>query len=76
MFLLTQFDARTRHDQDSLAATALLEAAPVSPLRHRPATYKDAQIAGAHPAFKPGDVKGLRQVILGQDRAVMSHHWG
>lgn len=60
MFLLTQFDARTRHDQDSLAAirAQLPEVAPVSsPLRHRPATYKDAQIAGAPiPAFKPGDV--------------------
>lgn len=60
MFLLTQFDARTRHDQDSLSAIRqqLPEVAPVSsPLRHRPATYKDAQIAGAlTPAFKPGDV--------------------
>ncbi len=60
MFLLTQFDARTRHDQDSLAAirAQLPEIAAVSsPLRHRPATYKDAQIAGAPiPAFKPNDV--------------------
>lgn len=60
MFLLTQFDARTRHDQDSLAAirTQLPEIAAVSsPLRHRPATYKDAQIAGTPiPAFKPTDV--------------------
>lgn len=60
MFLLTQFDARTRHDQDSLEAIRiqLPEVAAVSsPLRHRPATYKDAQIAGAPiPAFKPNDV--------------------
>lgn len=60
MFLLTQFDARTRHDQDSLAAirAQLPAVAPVSsPLRHRPATYKDAQIAGAPiPAYKPNDV--------------------
>jgi len=60
MFLLTQFDARTRHDQDSLSAirAQLPAVAPVSsPLRHRPATYKDAQIAGAPiPAFKPNDV--------------------
>lgn len=60
MFLPTQFDTRTRHDQDSLAAirTQLPEVAPVaSPLRHRPATYKDAQISGAPiPAFKPNDV--------------------
>ena len=60
LFLPTQYDARTRHDQDSLAAirAQLPEVAPVaSPLRHRPATYKDAQIAGAPiPAFKPNDV--------------------
>ena len=60
MFLPTQFDTRTRHDQESLAAirTQLPGVAPVaSPLRHRPATYKDAQIAGAPiPVFKPNDV--------------------
>lgn len=60
LFLPTQYDARTRHDQDSLAAirAQLPEVAPVaSPLRHRPATYKDAQLAGAPiPAFKPSDV--------------------
>ena len=60
LFLPTQYDARTRHDQDSLAAIRahLPEVAPVaSPLRHRPATYKDAQLAGAPiPAFKPSDV--------------------
>lgn len=60
LFLLTQYDSRTRHDQDSLATirAQLPEVAPVSsPLRHRPATYKDAQIAGLPiPAFKPGDV--------------------
>ncbi len=60
MFLPTQFDTRTRHDQDSLTAirTQLPEIAPVaSPLRHRPATYKDAQIAGIPiPGFKPNDI--------------------
>ena len=60
MFLPTQFDTRTRHDQDSLAAirSQLPDIAPVaSPLRHRPATYKDAQIAGIPiPGFKPTDV--------------------
>jgi len=60
MFLPTQFDTRTRHDQDSLSAirAQLPDIAPVaSPLRHRPATYKDAQIAGTPiPAFKPSDI--------------------
>ncbi len=60
MFLPTQYDSRTRHDQDSLSAIRdqLPSIAPVaSPLRHRPATYKDAQIAGTPiPAFKPHDV--------------------
>lgn len=60
MFLPTQYDVRTRHDQDSLAAIQeqLPGIAPVaSPLRNRPATYKDAQIAGTPiPAFKPQDV--------------------
>lgn len=59
LFLLTQFDPRTRHDQDSLEAirTQLPSLAPVSsPLHSRPATYKDAQLAGQPiPVFKPND---------------------
>ena len=60
LFLLTQYDSRTRHDQESLAAIReqLPDIAKVSsPLHSRPATYKDAQIAGAPiPVFKPKDV--------------------
>jgi chromosome partitioning protein len=48
-FLLTQFDERTRHDQDSLASirSELVSFAPISsPMNSRPAVYKDAQTAG------------------------------
>jgi chromosome partitioning protein len=59
LFLLTQFDQRTRHDQESLEAirTQLRSIACVSsPLHNRPATYKDAQLAGLPiPVFKPGE---------------------
>ena len=59
MFLLTQFDQRTRHDQESLAAirTQLTSVAPISsPLHSRPAVYKDAQLAGTPiPAYKEGE---------------------
>lgn len=60
LFLLTQFDERTRHDRESLEAIRhqLSSVAPVSsPLHSRPATYKDAQLAGAPiPVFRKGDV--------------------
>lgn len=49
MFVLTQYDARTNHDRESLASirTHLQSSAPVSsPLRNLPAPYKDAQSAG------------------------------
>lgn len=59
MFLLTQFDQRTRHDQESLAIirSELSPIAPVSsPLHSRPAVYKDAQLAGTPvPVYKAGD---------------------
>jgi chromosome partitioning protein len=59
MFLLTQFDSRTNHDQEALKQ--IQEQLPgfatiSSPLRHRPAVYKDAQLAGQPiPLFKPND---------------------
>jgi chromosome partitioning protein len=49
MFLLTHFDERTRHDQESEESMReqLTSLAPVSsPLRYRPAIYKDASLAG------------------------------
>lgn len=59
MFLLTQFDQRTRHDQESLEAirSQLTSIAPVSsPLHSRPAVYKDAQLAGEPiSVYRPGD---------------------
>lgn len=68
LFLLTQFDARTRHDQEAVQAVQrqLTLLAPVStPLNSRPAIYKDAQIAGAPiPVFRPADpaTREIRQV--------------
>lgn len=57
-FLLTQFDKRTRHDQESLATiqSGLAAIAPTSsPLHNRPAPYKDAQVAGQPvPLFAEG----------------------
>jgi chromosome partitioning protein len=59
MFLLTQFDPRTNHDQNALSAIKqqLTGFAPVStPLHYRPAVYKDAQIAGLPISrFRPND---------------------
>jgi chromosome partitioning protein len=59
-FLLTQFDERTRHDRESIEAihAQLAAVAPVSsPLHHRPAIYKDAQLAGKPiPVYKKGDI--------------------
>jgi chromosome partitioning protein len=49
MFLLTHFDERTRHDRESEESMReqLTSLAPVSsPLRYRPAIYKDASLAG------------------------------
>lgn len=57
-FLLTQFDERTRHDQESLATirAELSAIAPISsPMHSRPAVYKDAQVAGQPiPIFAQG----------------------
>jgi chromosome partitioning protein len=59
MFLPTQYDSRTNHDKDALAKIQeeLLNLAPVSsPLRQRPAVYKDAQLSGKPiPLFLPND---------------------
>lgn len=67
MFLLTQFDPRTRHDQESLATiqNQLKDHAAVSsPLHNRPAVYKDAQIAAAPiPVFKPSDTASKEIMI-------------
>jgi chromosome partitioning protein len=49
MFLLTHHDERTRHDRESEESMReqLTSLAPVSsPLRYRPAVYKDASLAG------------------------------
>ncbi|MDP9475587.1 MAG: AAA family ATPase [Actinomycetota bacterium] len=49
MFVLTHFDGRTRHDRESEESMReeLSSLAPVSsPLRYRPAVYKDASLAG------------------------------
>lgn len=49
MFLLTQFDARTNHDRESLRTlqSDLTSIAPVSPaLGWRPAIYRDASLSG------------------------------
>lgn len=58
-FLLTQFDSRTRHDQEAVQAVRLQLSpiAPVStPLNSRPAIYKDAQITGLPiPLYRPND---------------------
>jgi chromosome partitioning protein len=59
MFLLTQFDSRTNHDQEALKQ--IQEQLPgfatiSSPLHHRPAVYKDAQLVGQPiPLYKPND---------------------
>ena len=48
-FLLTQFDERTRHDNESLTTirSELAGIAPISsPMNSRPAIYKDAQVTG------------------------------
>jgi chromosome partitioning protein len=70
MFALTQYDARTNHDRESLASirTHLESVAPVSsPLRYLPAAYKDAQVNGVPIPF--GDKGGkadadIRRVSL------------
>ncbi len=49
MFLLTQFDSRTRHDNESLRSIrqSLTKVAPISsPIHARPAIFKDAQVSG------------------------------
>ena len=67
--ILTQHDARTKHDIESLASirTQLPLVAPISsPLNSRPAPYKDAQLTGMPiPVFQPGGDADLeiRQVV-------------
>jgi chromosome partitioning protein len=70
MFVLTQYDARTNHDRESLASirTHLQGVAPVStPLRNLPAAYKDAQVDGIPVPLRESDSKAdqdTRQVLL------------
>jgi chromosome partitioning protein len=70
MFVLTQYDARTNHDRESLASirTHLEGVAPVStPLRNLPAAYKDAQVDGIPVPLRASDSKAdqdNRQVLL------------
>lgn len=58
MFALTHFDGRTRHDRESEESMrqGLSSIAPVSsPIRYRPAIYKDASLAGLPvPLHDPG----------------------
>jgi chromosome partitioning protein len=68
MFLLTQFDSRTRHDNESLQSIrqSLAKVAPISsPIHARPAIFKDTQVSGQPlPVFAKGSEadKEVRQV--------------
>lgn len=74
MFLLTQFDPRTKHDNEALAyiKANLTKIAPISsPIHARPAIFKDAQVSGQPlPVFAKGseadkEIRRATQELLG-----------